>query len=98
MKELCISNIDYDDSRSVINEWHMYLNNVGCKIYAAYNKMILEWEDSTPDTTTHIVKFIDDTFGTVVGFSKLNRIIKNLEDDHAIIIDFNSGEFEIKEL
>lgn len=98
MKELFISNIDYDDSRSVINEWYVYLNNVGCKIYGAYNKMILEWEDSTSDTTTHIVKFIDDTFGGVVGFSKLNRILKNLEDDHTVIIDFNSGKFEIKEL
>lgn len=98
MRELYILNVDYDDSRSVINEWHVYLNNVGCKIYAAYNKMILEWEDSTPDATTHIVKFIDDAFGGVVGFSKLNKILKNLEDDHAIIIDFNSGDFEIKEL
>ena len=98
MNELRISNIDYDDSRSVINKWYVDLNNVGCKIYAAYNKMILEWEDSTPDTTTHIIKFIDDTFGAVVGFSKLNRTLKNLEDDHVIIIDFNSGELEIKEL
>lgn len=98
MKELCISNIDYDDSRPVINEWYVYLTNVGCKIYVTYNKMILEWEDSTPDTTTHVIKFIDDTFGDVVGFSKLNRILKNLEDDHVIIIDFNNGEFEIKEL
>lgn len=56
--------------------------------------MIIAWETSTPYTITHILSFIDDTFENMVDIRKLNRTLKNLKDDHAIVIDFNNGDVE----
>lgn len=100
MRELWISNINSADAKELANEWDSYLSRVGCEIYisAVRHRMIIEWYTTTQDTLTKLLRFVDDNFGDIVDFPKLNRAIKNLEDDHAVSIDFNSGDIEIKVL
>ena len=100
MRELVISNINSADAKQLADDYELYLSNVGCTIYiwAVGHRMTIEWQTTTPYTISHLLIFVDDKFGDIVDFPKLNRAIKNLEDDHAIIIDFNSGEFEVKTL
>jgi hypothetical protein len=96
MKELWISNINSSDAKSLADEWESYLKTVGCEIYiqAIYDRMIITWKTTTQYTITHILSFIDDTFEDMVDIRELNRTLKNLKDDHAIIIDFDNGDVE----
>lgn len=100
MRELVISNINSADAKQLADDYELYLSNVGCSIYiwAVKQIMTIEWQTTTPYTLTHLLIFVDDNFGDIVDFPKLNRAIKNLENDHAIILDSNNGEFEIREL
>lgn len=96
MKELWIEDIKYADAKSLADEWESYLNTVGCEIYiqAVYDRMIIAWKTLTPHTITQILRFIDDTFDDLVDIRELNRALKNLKDDHAIVVDFNNGDVE----
>ena len=98
MRELWIANINSADARSLADNWDSYLSNVGCEIYiqAVYDRMIIAWHTSAPSTIHHILDFVEDTFGDVFNLIKLNRSIKNLKDDHAVIFDSDSGDVEIR--
>lgn len=100
MRELWIENINSADAKELADEWEVSFNCAGCEIYicAIDHRMTIEWQTTMPDTVTHILSFIDDIFDDTVDLSGLNRALKNLKDDQAIVINFNSGEFEIKEL
>jgi hypothetical protein len=100
MRELWIANINSADARSLADNWDSYLRNVGCEIYiqAVYDRMIIAWDSSAPSTIHHILDFVDDTFGDVFNLSKLNRTIKSLKDDHAVIFDSDSGDVEVRVL
>lgn len=101
MRELWIANINSADARSLADNWDSYLRNVGCEIYiqAVYDRMIIAWDSSAPSTIHHILDFVDDTFGDVfINFFKLERAIKNLKDDHAVIVDYDDGDVGIRAL
>lgn len=100
MRELWIENINSTDARLLAEAYDLYLSNVGCEIYiqAVKDRMIIEWNTTTQDTVTHVLIFVDDILGDIVDHPKLNRAIKNLEDDHAIVIYFYSGDIEVRAL
>jgi hypothetical protein len=100
MRELWIENINSADAKELADEWELSFNCAGCEIYiwAVGHRMTIEWQTTMPDTVTHILSFIDDTFDDTVDLSGLNRALKNLKDDQAIVLDYNNGEFEIIEL
>lgn len=101
MRELWIANINSADARSLADNWDSYLSNVGCVIYiqAVYDRMIISWKTSTPSTIHHILDFVDDAFDDVfINFFKLERAIKNLKDDHAVIVDYDDGDVGIRAL
>lgn len=97
MKELWISNINSADARSLADDWDSYLTNVGCKIYiqAIYDKMILAWDSSSPSTVSHILDFVNDTFGDIWDISDLEISIKSLKDGNTVNFDSNYGYVEL---
>lgn len=60
--------------------------------------MIIAWENLTKYTLISILSFIDDTLDDMVDLRKLNRALKGLEDNHAVIVDFNNGNIGVKAL
>lgn len=105
MKELCISNIDYYDAKSLARKHSYRLNRAGCGIYidSVNDRMVIKWRAIMPAAIISILDFIhyafcDDTVYNEQNILKLKKSISNLEDDHAIILDSNNGEFEIREL
>lgn len=98
--ELWISNINSADARSLADDWDSYLTNVGCEIYiqAVYDRMIIAWETSAQSTISHIIDFVNDTFGDAWDLSELEIAIKNLTDDHAVVFNSDCGDFCLQPL
>ena len=98
MRVLLISNINSADARSLADDWHSYLHNVGCDIYiqAIYDRMIITWKTSAPSTIHHILDFVDVTFGDICAIIELEKAIINLQDDHIVIFDSKSCDVTVK--
>lgn len=97
MRELWISNINSADARSLADDWDSYLTNVGCEIYiqAVYDRMIIAWETSAQSTISHILDFVNDTFGDIWDISDLEISVKSLKDGNTVNFDSDSGDIEV---
>lgn len=105
MKELCISNIDYYDAKSLARKHSYRLNRAGCGIYidSVNDRMVIKWRAMMPTAIISILDFInyafcDDTVYDEQNILKLKKSISNLEDDHAIVFNYKSCSIEIREL
>ena len=80
-----------------VNEWKVYLTNVGGDIYRENDNMIITWEnDNMPTVVHHILDVIDDLLGDEWWLGGLTEEINNLDNDFTIIFDNMCGSLEVR--
>lgn len=106
MREFIISNMNYADAKLVAGDFESHINDdEECPVYihAFNNKVILAWNtlnksefNSIYDVVYNLFDsdsdFCSDTFD-IYGF---RRELENLKENHAIFIDFATGDIEVK--
>ena len=101
MKTLRIVGLHYCTMRSLVNQWHSYLHNVGCDIEIETrnnNVLLITWETRSPSTIHHILDVVEDTFGDFYDISEVSDYIVGLIDGHTVsfyIGYYKDGEVEI---
>lgn len=105
MKEFRISNMNYADAKLVAGDFESHLKDDECPVcvHAFNNKVIIAWSDPlTKSAFNSIYDVVDNLFDSdsdfgdtfdIYGFCKE---LATLKDDHAIFLDFATGDIEVK--
>lgn len=101
MKTLRIVGLHYYTMRSLADQWHSYLHNVGCdiEIETRYNNaLLITWETRSPSAIHHILDMVEDTFGDSYDIYEVSDCIERLIDGHTVSFYtdyYKEGEVEI---
>ena len=97
MKKLIICFLSDWKLDTKVNEWKVYLTNVGGDIYRENDNIIITWEnDNKPTVVHHILDVIDDLLADEWWLGGLIEEIKNLDNDFTIIFDNMWGSLEVR--
>lgn len=97
MKKLIICYLPDWKLDSKINEWKVYLTNVGGDINRKNDDIIITWENNNkPTVVHHILDVIDDLLADEWCLGGLIEEIKNLDNDFTIIFDNMDGSLEVR--
>ena len=97
MKKLIICFLPDWKLDSKVNEWKIYLTNVGSDIYRENDNIIITWEnDNKPTVVHHILDVIDDLLADEWWLGGLIEEIKNLDNDFTIIFDNMWGSLDVR--
>ena len=82
---------------SKVNEWKVYLTNVGGNINRENDNIIITWEnDNKPTVVHHILDVVDDLLADEWWLGGLIEEIKNLDNDFTIIFDNMWGSLDVR--
>jgi len=97
MKKLIICFLPDWKLDSKVNEWKVYLTNVGGNINRENDNIIITWEnDNKPTVVHHILDVVDDLLADEWWLGGLIEEIKNLDNDFTIIFDNMWGSLDVR--